>query len=154
MFARGRADQPLLQLRQHPAGADHDRHVLALASGKLRAVDLARKSMVTLSSGAAARVTGEYFICCLRSRRIMASMSLSVTSAVTRSSSSDSSGCSATSGKTSNVATYLRSWPSSTLCGSMRGLPAGERFFSVTASAKLDCSSSPITSRCTCTPNC
>ncbi len=110
------------------------------------------KSMVTLSPAAAARSTGEYFICCLRSRSIMASTSLSVTCAVMRSSSSDSMGCSATSGKTSNVATYLRSCPSSMLCGSMRGLPAGDSCFSVTASAKLDCSSSPITSRWTCSP--
>ena len=39
------------------------------------------KSTVTLSPLAAARVTAVYFICCLRSRSIIASMSLSVTSA-------------------------------------------------------------------------
>jgi hypothetical protein len=99
------ADQSLLELRQHPPLAQHDRDVLALAAGKRRTVDRPSKSMVTLSPLAAARVTGVYFICCLRSRSIIASMSLSVTSAVTRSTSSESMGCRATSGNTSNVAT-------------------------------------------------
>src|ERR1700691_3987872 len=36
----------------------------------------------------------------------------------------------------------------------MRGLPAGASCFWLTASAKLDCISSPMTSRCTCWPNC
>ena len=112
------------------------------------------KSTVALSPSAAGRMTAVYRICCLRSRSIIASTSVSVTSAVMRSSSRDSTGCSANSGNTSNVATYVRSWPSSMFWGSIRGLPAGASCFCVTASEKLDCSSSPMTSRCTCGPNC
>ena len=155
MLARRGAHQSLLEFGQHPSLAEHDRDVLALAAGELHAVDFPQEVDGDLvAEGRRTRSAGEYFICCLRRRSIMASMSLSATSAVMRSSSSDSIGCRATSGKTSKVATYLRSWPSSMLCGSMRGLPAGESWFSVTASAKLDCSNSPITSRCTCVPNC